>query len=151
MDTNKPKSFTARLLISKRESNTSEKAIAITVEDDASSTRVLELTVPLADFAEALTGRYLSNVAGRIWPAPVGAVLEVKQEVVPFKDRDVPYTKDRAARDAHPAVAAALAPFEVDGWRAHRDDLFNGHRSVSPDSQRVTFRRHVDPETGKPI
>lgn len=43
------------------------------------------------------------------------------------------------------AVAAALAPYEVDGWQGRSEDLFNGHRRVpgKPPRYRVSFHRFV--------
>jgi hypothetical protein len=147
---NGERKFTAVLQIG-RPSGMREGVISIQIEDVASGCRILELDVPLADFAAALTGRYLNDVPGTYWPAPVGARAEIKREVVPFDSSGVPYAAERDGRYAHPAVDAALAPFEVDGWKGDRSDLFNGHRHAGDKLQKVKFRRLVDPATDKPL
>jgi len=70
----------------------------------------------------------------------IGKLSEVKQEVVPIPE-GVRYKDDDAA-------TKILAPHEVDGWRAHRSDLWNGHRRAGKNAQTVTFRRHVDAPDG---
>jgi len=70
--------------------------------------------------------------------------LDKLGQVHEHKSEDVPYT-NAYGDEAAPAKEKALEPFEVDGWRAHRDDLGNSHRSNRDGTYTVTFTRTVDP------
>jgi hypothetical protein len=115
----------------------------ITITDVISGCRVCEIYMPLGEFALAITS---SQGKGEMefWPkAPIGMKAQSKEEIVPFK----PVTHKRNEQE----VKAALSPFEIDGWRASESDLFNHYRVAGAGKQRVTFFRHVDPETDEPV
>lgn len=112
----------------------------IKVYDESSSTGFVTVRVALEQFAEALFG--LSNVECEfdLRAARVGKIREHKTEIVPLDGKGY-YAYGSAERKQ--VAAAALAPFEVDGWKGHVDDLFNQHRHT-PNGYRVTFVRYVD-------
>lgn len=95
----------------------------------------------LDEFASALTSSS-GEAEMEWWPhAPIGLKAENKTEDVPINVS--PYGNAEA-------VAAALSPFEVDGWRARRGDMGNGHYRTKT-GYHVVFFRHVYPETGEPF
>ena len=110
--------------------------VSITLEDKASGIQFCEIHMSLEEF-------------GRMMHAPthakcevvlrgldhVGWDYEVKEDVVPYAS----HGKDQEA------ISAALAQFEVDGWKGRTSDLGNMHRR-SGDGYRVTFRRFVPPK-----
>jgi hypothetical protein len=89
-------------------------------------------------FAQMVTAMSTTGVAEYQGMDRVGLRAEHKTELVPFDC----FTQ----RDDTAAADAALAPFEVDGWSATRNDLVNSHRCVRDGgtrAQRVMFHRHV--------
>lgn len=117
--------------------------IHITIDDEISGCRVLDLYMRLDEFAKAVTSSQGKASIRHFRSAPVGMKAENKTEIVPYKHA---YGKDHSEDEAK-----ALGPFEVDGWRARRSDLSNHHHYVSEGKQRVTFFRHVNPDTGEPV
>lgn len=108
--------------------------ITIEVTDETSGIRFLEVGMTLEAFAQAVTG--LSHQPCEIelrGIENVGKVRELKTEVVPFN-----YSSDKPA---------ALAPFEVDGWKGYAGDLGNPHK-VADGGYRVSFTRYVDAPKG---
>lgn len=128
----------AELTIS-RPRGANAECIAIRVTDATSGTRILELQIAPADFAEALVG--LSNVKcdGHFYQdSPIGKTRENKttRVKIPQKFRSIKVEERKAV------AAKILKPFEVDGWIGNADDLFNHHRS-SGEFQTVSFHRFV--------
>ena len=114
--------------------------IHITVDDEISRCRVLEIYMSLEEFAKAITGSYGDAKIEHFPKSPIGMKAENKTEIVPFD----------SYQDKEKDINAALKPFEVDGWKARRSDMTNGHCRVK-NGQRVVFFRHVDPKTDKPV
>jgi hypothetical protein len=132
-----------RITISKV-SGRDDNQVYLDIEDVSSGCRVVHVDMTLENFAEALFGRGWNPCNLEVFPeAPIGMKAENKTEIAPF-DCYASGRKDDAK------VTAALKPFEVDGWRARREDMRNGH-CRTPQGQRVTFFRHVHPVTGVPI
>ena len=124
-----------KLSIARRTSNMEPEYFVIEVEDVASGIEAVTIRVSPADLALALSGR--SNVPVEIeWHTEnVGMRAETKTEVVSCRGYDLTKAQKRAA----------VAPFEVDGWRADVEDVGNRHRSTGDSGYRVTFRRWVAP------
>jgi hypothetical protein len=98
--------------------------IVLTVEDDLSSTQIVEVTLTMADFAAALTGQgHMPGTAEWRGLHLLGKTREHKVEEGVTRDN--------------------LHTFEVDGWEAREGDLGNYHRKARDGSYRVTFVRHV--------
>jgi hypothetical protein len=115
--------------------------IGISLDDESSRCRLLDIRIPFAEFVEALTGR--GNVSCEFDffnDCPVGKIYEHKTEIVPRPQGYVKPNERKAVSEF------ALAQFEVDGWMGRDDDLFNHHKSKG-DSAVVTFHRYVDPPT----
>ncbi len=137
------KQLTGRITISKVSGN-DKNPVYIQIDDVASGCRLLQVNLTLEDFARAVLGQgwipcsLEANLTG-----PIGMKAENKEETVPF---DCFESGSRLEKN----ISKALLPFEVDGWKARRQDMTNGHCRTS-DGQRVTFFRHVNPENGEPV
>lgn len=117
--------------------NTQGDSISLRLEDATSSVTFLEIDISLEAFMYALTGSSHQDCAFTLRGlASVGKRREVKHEVVPYQHVYGAGEKD--------AKAAALAPFEVDGWRGYPGDLGNFHRGNSQGGYRVSFTRFVE-------
>jgi len=131
------------LTISRPSGNLDFAYIEIRVNDELSGSQFVSVRVPLAEFAEALTGLAHVDCEFDLRPDLVGMRRENKEEFVPG---GIPYT----AREAQQKIIAAelLAPFEIDGWKGREADLFNHHRRNSCGA-RVTFVRYVPIEVAE--
>lgn len=110
--------------------------IIISLTDELSRSQCVEIHLSVEALGECLTQS--EQPCEFEWrPDVVGKVAENKEEIVPFNFTE----KSKEKMDK------AVAPFEVDGWFARRDDMVNHHRRVGNDQQRVTFFRHVEPNT----
>lgn len=117
-------------------SGVGEESVYISIEDDAAGCMIVEVLMTPHEFAQVLTGS--GNRPGTVkvyTDAPIGMIREHKTELVPSLD----YSK----RDNNKAINAVLKPFEVDGWKARKEDLFNHHMKRGNQSQ-VSFVRHVN-------
>lgn len=131
---------TAGLRIS-RYSSSEGHIIAIEITDSASHVAFAEIEMTCEDFAKAVTG--MDGMTGDLTTRRldlVGKRREHKRELVPFDGRCAtgPMTDEERA---------ALAPFQVDGWKARLDDLRNGHRRTRHGdgwAHRVSFVRYVE-------
>lgn len=124
-------------VIMSRFSGTSD-GIHLTIEDDKSGCRIIELTFTFEEFAKAVTASY-GDAEFEYYPnCPVGLTSEYKMEIVPFSQT---WPEDRKA------AAVALKPFEVDGWKGDISDLFNHHRYTGDGKQEVGFRRYIKTKT----
>lgn len=150
----------------------------IVLEDETSRTRVVEIELTLEQFAQAL-GSHAECEFHSFNTGLVGMKYENKTEVVyiPAAIQRVSYGMRDAVRN-DPLVQQALAPYEVDGWRADIRDLTNHHNmdtnirgnalvqlamkanledQIQGDGMdrgnavRIVFRRWVNPETGQPV
>ena len=114
-----------------------ERPMSIRITDNTSGCRILEVYFGLADFMDILTGRCGLHAEGDFYSTnPIGCTREHKEELVPSPKG---YKPDEVED------SAILAPFEVEGWKARREDLHNHHRS-NKDKQRVTFTRFIKPD-----
>lgn len=131
-----------KISISRYTSN-SGPGINITIEDDLSGTTIVDLDMSIADFGDAVTGHGHVDCEFVLRTKHVGKLREHKTLVIEIEN---PY-RHRTPEEA----AVILAPYEVDGWMGHKQDLGNGHRIVkNGKGVQVTFVRYVDPETKEP-
>ena len=119
--------------------------IEIRLEDATSSVTFLEVRVELAPFAEALVGHAHQPCSFAVRHIEqVGKVRETKEERVPCTWQAHTSPEHHLAQQR-----AALAPFEVEGWRGNPDDLGNRHRGSAEHGYFVRFTRFVEaPERG---
>lgn len=148
------KGLAGKLCISRPNCYGGEEYVEITLQDATSHSMMVEIKVPLAEFARALTG--FSNQPCRF---DVGAV-EAAGSVYQYKTEIVRGRGDlfRSGPERDRIEDEALAPFEIDGWRARRSDIGNGHRAVRGESTEagawaysVTFFRNVRPDDGETV
>lgn len=108
--------------------------INIELTDTKSGCILIEIRVPYAEFAQAITGLGHQPCNYDFYDScPVGMVREVKTELVTKiggYQRDLVKGKE------------AILPFEIDGWVGRVDDMFNHHRNKG-EKQEVTFIRYV--------
>ncbi len=118
--------------------------ISIYMTDESSGVRFVEVRVPYAGFAQALTGMgYVDCSFETRGTHLIGSTFEHKEMVIPHT------ASYRLDRNDTAKLDALLVPYEIEGWKGDRSDLVNGHRS-SPEGQRVNFRRYVNAK-GEPI
>jgi hypothetical protein len=132
--------FDGRLSIGRIFGGSSDE-VKIEIEDNTSSTRVLDLRMNFENFAKAMLGQSSMPAEGSLYSGPTGYKLEVKTENV--TSLASLYTKDQ---DRKSTAKDYLKEYEVDGWRASYDDLFNHHR-MHGGTTSVGFYRWVHPET----
>jgi hypothetical protein len=115
-----------------------DQAISVRIGDDLSGCRILEVYFGLAEFMEILTGRSGISAEGEFYPDnPIGCTPEHKEEIVP---------RPKGYKRNDKEVAKIVGPFEVDGWKARTDDLYNHHHWVGTERVRVSFSRFVRPD-----
>lgn len=113
--------------------------ISIEVEDESSGLSMLRIKVPLADFAEALTGLAYQpcEYELRSNPAMWGLVREHKDMRFP---KNGLYAKD----EVRAYLQECVKPHEVDGWKAQIGWALSPQQRG--DQYRVTFMRYVEAE-----
>lgn len=111
--------------------------IRLCLTDSISCTEFLRLTMTAETLGLAITGLAWQPCTFELRPGHVGKMRETKTECVPFPLQYGKY-------DDNEAKHAALAPFEVDGWKGYPGDLGNHHRGDSKHGYNVTFTRFVD-------
>lgn len=110
--------------------------MSITITDESSHVRFMDVKVDMKTFANILTGlAYQSCEFELRSPDIVGMVRENK--IVPM-----PIPKYDANDDA---IEAMFVPFEVDGWIGNRPDITNHHRHFN-NKVNVGFHRFVSKE-----
>lgn len=114
--------------------------VRIYVIDESSGCAVIEIDISHEQFGKAVTGRGDCECTMELTPENAGKKHEHKTEAVAWK------WSGHRNRDDDPTKDAALAPFEVDGWRGSRSDLGNHHRQLRDGTYNVTFHRYVDTE-----
>ncbi len=120
-------------------SNDGAGGAVIQVEDAASHVRVVDITIPFREFANAA----LRSRRGGKCTYALRGLLHVGR---PAESKRVAIPVDRLALRRDPSLAAALlAPYEVDGWVGMPDDLMNYNRSDRKGAANVRFFRHVGP------
>ena len=110
----------------------SDSYMRMEIEDATSGIRFCELEIGMYDYAFLTTG--LHGVSAKCTLRgleDVGKSVEGKKEIIPRPE------------DTPEAIKAALAPYEVDGWKAYPPDLTNYHNSVEG-GQSVSFHRYVE-------
>lgn len=122
-------------------------SVEIRIFDKEAGLEFLSLTISSEDFLNASLGQMASDCTFITRGLHlVGGKRETKEEFVPFDGRD----------SNGPEAAAAVAPFEVDGWKARSGDFGNHHRYVNLDREddgvkgyMVVFTRTLPPEETK--
>lgn len=126
-----------KLSISRRTSSQRDPFSVLTIED-AVSNEEIEVKIEAAQLAHALGGAAAQSCDITIHHlARIGKKYEHKTEIVSC-----------AWNATEEQKAAALAPFEVDGWMGTMDDLGNHHKRAE-DGCRVTFHRWVEAKPKK--
>ncbi len=114
---------------------------SITVTDETSAATVIRIRMLPEDWGMALLNVGAQPCTFEIWDnnETIGKELEIKTEVVKL---DLPntYTHDKDVIDK--AITRALKIYEVDGWKARREDFRNMHNRAG-NGYRVTFTRYV--------
>lgn len=136
--------FEAKVSIHRMHGGDGTHPIRIEIEDATSGTRVCEISMSLENFAEAITGLSACKAKGHLWDGPVGYKSEYKIVNIFMPSGYVRTENQKAVGGKY------LAPYEVDGWKGRVDDLFNHHKNSGENTYRVSFHRHVHPETGEP-
>lgn len=109
----------------------------LTVADADSRCTMLEADFGPDALADLLSSR-LAECGAMVWLDRVGKVREFKTVHVPILTG---FDWDKRSEEAR----AAVAPFEVDGWRGCDTDYLNSKRR-GPTSANVTFERWVEKE-----
>ncbi len=125
-----------------RTSGRDDNPIRIELIDEDAACTVVQIRMSLLEFAECITGKghcdcvFEFNDSG-----VVGKQAQSKSELVPIPS----YPRDKGDWEKK-----ALAPFEVDGWKARESDISNHHcwsrEKSGQEYQRVVFFRHVPKE-----
>jgi len=124
----------ANISISRATSNCGPDFIHICITDEASHTRIVEMEMPLKQFAQCITGLSIVGVPIE-YPecehlVRIGKSMEVKTEFLPLN------------YDNFDKFEEIVKPREVDGWVADREREIN-HHCVSKKGYSITFRRWV--------
>lgn len=149
--------LSGKITISCPSGGAGERSIRLEFIDDTSRVHFLAGEMSLADFTLCIAGHSYTPITFELRrPDLVGMRHEHKQETVAFDHPHEAIARDRRGRDdaeRSPLVDAALAPFEVEGWRGQPSDLLNHHRRLEGRREhfKVAFHRFVDPATGQPI
>lgn len=127
------KTFKGKVSISRYSGGKKGHGISIELQDDSSHVKVFRLEMTPEAFGNAVTGFGYQDCTFDMWDTKlVGMQVETKTEYVEYDS----YTRDI------PKMQAAVAVFEVDGWKATLEDLCNHHRK-SNKGYLVGFRRYV--------
>jgi hypothetical protein len=121
----------------------SDTRMRIEIEDAKSGVSFLEITMDMEKWAYAATGMFGVEMDFELRGVDtIGKVHETKTELVPVPE-NMPYKAD----DNLELIEDILSEFEVDGWQAHTNDLFNHHRRIRDGEniyQEVSFHRYVE-------
>lgn len=111
-----------------------DTGITISLVDDSSGCECAEIHLTVEALGMAITCGSHQDCEFEWRPTNVGKKAEYKTEIIPFKFSD----KNEGN------IAAALKPFEVDGWKGNPRDLTNHHNSSGENKQSVGFTRYVE-------
>lgn len=141
-----PRELPMRISINRTTSNRGSDYVRVELIDEASRCILARAYLGLEAFGLAVTGASEQPCTVTLFEgAPIGKHHEVKQELVPW-----PYPVVFNEHSVLELAQAAVAPYEVDGWRCMRlADAQNGHKVVWQNDQRFvtfSFERYVDPE-----
>jgi len=128
----------ANLIISRSSSSHGPDLMHISVSDERSGCRLVELNFSLEEFCKALTSSYGKGEMEYYENCPVGKKRVSKTEFIVQPKRTFDANKDAKI------AATALSPFEVDGWKGDYSDLWNHHNKTVDGRQFVKFHRYVD-------
>jgi hypothetical protein len=136
------KTLDARVTITRN----SRDEIWIYIQDYRASANIVEVKMTTEAFALAVTGLGSVEATAEFNDSGnVGMVAQNKTEMVPIPSSG----KTRGGE----WEAKALAPFEVNGWRARSGDISNHHRwsrdKNGQEWQSVVFFRHVTVEAAE--
>lgn len=115
----------------------STRGVRLEIRDNDSGARFLEAYMSLETFADAITGTctdFEFDVRGL---SVLGKKQEVKRELV-----DCPPWIRTTDQEWQAALAQAVMPYEVEGWKADIDKQHNGHKTKG-EKYEVIFRRYV--------
>lgn len=118
----------------------------ITIRDELSAVTVIEVKMLPEDWGMALLNIGSIPCEFKIFDNNelIGKQLETKTEVVAL---DLPnnYTHDKDVIEK--AITKALKIYEIEGWKARREDFRNMHNKIGGSPKyRVTFSRFVEAE-----
>lgn len=130
--------------ISRVSSNQEPDYICVEIRDERAGVIVAMAKLPLENFAAAVTGLGHRPCELTFFDlSKVGMIRENKTETINFSV-GILDARMRLSDEAR----AAMAPFEVDGWKGNPPDLANPHHRLSDGSHRVNFERWVQPPNG---
>jgi hypothetical protein len=111
--------------------------IAIEVVDGLSGTKFVQIEITPETLGNVITGLSFQECEFELRRIDlVGKKREVTHYLVPRPEH----------RDDEEEATALLAPFEINGWKANRRDLYNHHNWCGDDKVRVGFSRYVEVE-----
>lgn len=116
-------------------------AIRIEVIDKTSGCRMVDISMGLQDFAECMTGLSLVPCAVEYNDSGlIGKTREHKKISVTIPKKFADLSRRDWTEEAYQEI---LGPFEIDGWKAYRDDLHNHHNYTTERTYTVLFVRYV--------
>lgn len=122
-----------------RTTGSGEDAVTIRIRDTDAGIDFAVAELTMTNFGYAVTGRGATPCELEVRGLEkVGMVREHKTESIAFEGRVL--GRDMATS---PEAKAALAPFEIDGWKGFPTDLANRNRRSKAGNQLVTFERWV--------
>ena len=134
------KTYNGQLTI--RYSHGIEEGVIVSVMDEVSRTRAIEVIISFEEF-----GRALSSAAKRPCTFEYGkeAYIGKKKPEHKFEVVELPHS---VIHKSQARVKKLLAPYEIDGWKACYHDVYNPHNHqgrYNADSAmvRIGFRRWV--------
>lgn len=128
------KKLKGKISLSRYTSNVRPDGVTISLIDESSGVQCVEIEISIETLGYIITGLSHQECTFEWRPDFVGMIRENKTEIIPFTATNYK-TRDQES-------AAALAPYEVDGWKGSITDMTNGH-CRTPSGQRVGFRRFV--------
>ena len=141
------KQFPGTIRASCVSSNVEDDRIVLEIHDVKSGVVLMKVSMTYAEYGVLAAGGRSTDCELTLFRTDLaGATRETKTEAVDINKYGYSHEKADAKK--------AVAPFEVDGWKARISDVFNGHRSFNKGDRRfsnVVFVRFVDSETGQPI
>jgi len=129
-----------QITISRVHSHQEQDYVSIRFNDETNGAEFLDAKMSLGSFADALLGLARVYCEFELRPQHVGKRREIKTEIVTVSSYS-PTPEQKAA---------ALAPFEVDGWVGRQSDLGNHHCAAGVSTRigeyayRVSFVRFVE-------
>lgn len=103
-----------------------------TIQDQVSGAQIVDIKITAAEFANLLSARS-AHCLGDLRLHGIGKLQAIRKQLVATEEYS--FTPERKTE--------ILAAYEIDGWRADREDLGNSHRRTDKAEKGfvVTFRR----------